>query len=296
MGLLGALVGGSLGYMLGGVLGAMVGGVIGARVGDPSPFDIGNAQSSRRLVGRCPSCRADLSFAPGESLVCPRCGARLHVGPGVDPGRSGTGATDAGTAQSAFLVALISLAAKVAKADGQVSPAEVQAFDAFLRDELSMSADERRVAAQIFNRARDSRVPAAAFARQLRAIMAGNPDRLRDLVTLLLKVAWADGRFDQAEESLIRAIAAELGLSARDYDEARALFSRGNLASAYAMLGLEPSASVAEIKRSYRRLAQEYHPDKLAAKGLPEDFTKFANEKLQAINEAYSQIRKSRDF
>ena len=74
------------------------------------------------------------------------------------------------------------------------------------------------------------------------------------------------------------------------------MFSRGNLQAAYAVLEIGPTATNAEVKKSYRRLAREYHPDKLAAKGLPEDFMKFANEKLQAINEAYDLIREKRGF
>jgi len=305
LGLLGALVGGSLGFMLGGPLGAMVGGVLGSQVGDPRPEELKHRFARPRIFGRCPSCGRLLSFAPGESLVCPGCGARLSAGPGAangaghfgGPGNGrAAGTANAGTAQSAFMVALISLAAKVAKADGRVSPAEITAFDDFLRQDLGMNPEERSLAARIFNQARDSRVPAAAFARQLREVMRGQPDRLRDLISILLKIAWADGRLDPAEEQLIRTIAADLGLTGRDYEEAAALFARGNLNSAYALLGLSPDASQEEIRRSYRRLAREYHPDTIAAKGLPEDFLKFANEKLQAINEAYGQIRRARGF
>jgi DnaJ like chaperone protein len=301
LGLLGALVGGSLGFMLGGPLGAMIGGALGAHVGDPRPEELGARPGRSRVYGRCPACRRVVAFAPGETLVCPGCGARLSAGPGGAPGGAAAGlgggaagATDQQNAQSAFIVALISLAAKVAKADGRVRPEEIAAFDGFLRHDLGMSAEERRVAARIFNQARDSAVPASAFARQLDGIMAGRRDRLRDLVSLLLKIAWADGRLDPAEERLIRSIAADLGLSATDYEEAAALFSRGDLDAAYALLGLTSAASDDEVRRSYRRLAREYHPDVIGSKGLPEDFLKFANEKLQAINEAYGQIRKAR--
>ena len=159
-----------------------------------------------------------------------------------------------------------------------------------------MTASDRRIASQIFNRAKDSRMPASDFARQVRGIMAGRPDRLRDLITLLLKIAWADGRLDSSEERLISGIAVDLGLSDRDYEEAKALFSRGNLPAAYALLGIDAAASNEKVKKAYRHLAREYHPDTLASKGLPEDFTRYANEKLQAINEAYSQIKETRGF
>jgi DnaJ like chaperone protein len=306
MGLLGALVGGGLGFMLGGPLGAMLGGVIGAKMGDPTPEQLGRTAPRHSIYGRCPNCHTTLSFNPGDALVCPGCGVRLAAGPGAGMGADRGGGAAGGyasahdtaqaNAQSAFMVALISLAAKVAKADGSVTREEIATFDSFLRDQLGMTISDRRIAAQIFNRARDSHVAAGEFARQLRAVMAGQPDRLRDLVSLLLKIAWADGRLDPAEEALIRSIASDLGLGKREYDEAAALFSRNNLPGAYALLGVDPSASVEEIKKSYRRLAREYHPDTLAAKGLPEDFTRFANEKLQAINEAYQRIRDSRGF
>jgi DnaJ like chaperone protein len=300
MGLLGALVGGGLGLLLGGPLGAVLGGVLGASVADPSIDHWRQGTTRGRIVGRCPNCQAVISFAPGAAMTCPRCGVRLGPAPRPGPGQgraydSTRGAAQA-RAQSAFMVALICLSAKVAKADGHVSSAEVQAFDSFLRHELGMPAAERRLAARIFNQARDSDVPARDYARQLRTILPGQPNRMRDLISLLLKIAWADGKLDPAEETLIRSIAGDLGLSSRDYEEAKALFSRGNLSAAYAVLGLEASASVEDIKKNYRRLAREYHPDTLAAKGLPEDFTKFATEKLQAINDAYTQIRQARGF
>jgi DnaJ like chaperone protein len=300
MGLLGALLGGSLGFLLlRGPLGLVLGGILGYHLGDAG-LDLSGTGRRQMLRGRCPNCQRNISLSLAEPLVCPHCGVQLRAGPGLRGG-AGVGTksqekADQETAQSAFMVALISLAAKVAKADGKVTREEVATFDGFLARELGMPAAERRIAARIFNQARDSRVPASAFARQVRSILAGQPDRLRDLVSLLLKIAWADGKLDPVEESLIRSIAADLGLSERDYAGAKALFSRGNPSAAYAVLGVEPTASETEIKRSYRRLAREYHPDKLAAKGLPEDFLKFANEKLQAINEAYELIREQRGF
>ena len=302
MGLLGAMVGGSLGFIVGGPIGAMIGGVLGAHVSEPGPDALTGRR--QRLIGRCPVCSSLVTFLPQEDLICPKCGSHLSTSPfgsasagaGKAAGPRTARQTAQGTAQSAFMVALISLAAKVAKADGRVTRQEIAAFDTFLQRDLGMPASERKVAAEIFNRARDSQVPAAEFARQLRVIMASQPDRLRDLVTLLLKIAWADGRLAPAEESVIRAIATDLGLTQREYQECKALFSRGNLSAAYALLEVSPEASNAEIKKNYRRLAREYHPDKLAAKGLPEDFMQFANEKLQAINEAYDQIRQNRGF
>jgi DnaJ like chaperone protein len=301
----------------------------GSRTQGGWPFGFGR----ERIVGRCPNCGHIVSFAPGDVLICPRCSARLRFDPGLggaawggaagtagstgSPGSAGTngrtwggargswsGARGAsgesgfaeGTAQSAFMVALISLAARVAKADGQVSDREVRAFDAFLREDLGMPAEERKIAARIFNEARNSPLPTSAFTGQIRGILGAQPDRLRDLVALLVRIAWADGDLQPVEEKLLRSIAVELGLPPRAYEDAKALYVRSSPAASYAILGLEPTASDEEIKKSYRRLAKEYHPDVLQARGLPPDFLKYANEKLQAINEAYGRIKQQRGF
>ncbi len=314
MGLLGALVGGSLGFFVGGPLGALIGGAIGSQVGDDKGGFARNGAPDR-LVGRCPHCRKLFAFRAQGALVCPHCRANLHRGAsGAGHGAAGQGSagfdesgygagygaagydrtTEQNSVQSAFLVAVISLAAKVAKADGRVTREEVRSFDNFLRDNLRMPAEDRRIAADIFNQARDSAVPAAEYARQIRGLLRHQPDRLRDLISLLMMIAHADGHFSPDEERLIRAIAGDLGLNQRAYDEARAMFSRGSPDAAYAVLGVKPDASETEIKKAYRRLAKEYHPDVLAAKGMSEDFNEFAREKIRAINAAYDQIKEAR--
>lgn len=335
-GTLGFVLGGPLGMLLGGALGSRLSDPspqdLGAFPPPPPPPPPGAGRASggpgagprgagpwarqERLFGRCPRCSAFLEFSPGQPLVCPRCSARLRADPGAGPfagggwgpgggahggAHAGAGAgtaedLDQGTAQSAFMVALIGLAARVAKADGRVSEQEIEAFDRFLRDEAGMPASERQLAARIFNRARDDATPTSAYTAQIRALLGHRPDRLRDLVTLLLRVGHADGRLEPGEERLIRQINAELGLSARDFENALALFKRDDIGAAYAVLEVDRGATNEEIKKSYRRLAKEYHPDVLQSRGLPEDFLKFANEKLQAINAAYARVKQERGF
>jgi DnaJ like chaperone protein len=263
MGLLGTLIGGSLGFMMGGPLGAIIGGAIGSNIGEGS--------------GR------------------PRTHPGARVG-GQGYGRR-TGGFNPLEAQQTFMIAMISLAAKVAKADGSVSEAEIRSFDRFLKDQLGMAAEERRVAARIFNEARDSDIPAEEFARQIRQLMGHQPARLRDLISLLINIAMADGHYNDAEERLIRDIAREMGLTDRDYEEAAAMFSpRVNLTQSYTVLGVTQGASEDEIKKAYRKLAKEYHPDVVANKGMGEDFQKFAAEKMRAVNSAYDSVKEARGF
>jgi len=266
MGLLGTLIGGGLGFMMGGPLGAIIGGAIGSNFG--AGIDLGERPGH-----------------PGARRPGSRRAGAFSGAPGYSPLQ----------AQQTFLVALISLAAKVAKADGRVTPAEVRSFDSFLQVNLRMSADERKVAARIFNEARDSDIPASEFARQIRQLLGSQPARLRDLISLLLQIAMADGHLDKTEEDLIRSIAWDMGLSDRDYDEARSMFKpTGNLDAAYEVLGVLPEAPTSEVKSAYRKMAKEYHPDVLARKGMGEDFESFAKDKMRAVNDAYDQIKEAR--
>ena len=198
---------------------------------------------------------------------------------------------------TAFAVAVTSLAAKVAKADGRVTQDEISAFDAFLRDSLRMSFGERQQAARIFNAARDSTTLAAEFTLQVGALFRHEPDRLRDIVTVLLVIAVADGHLHPAEEAEIRGIARDMGLSAADYASCRATCQATTGVadtSPYEVLGVAPTATDEEVRSAHRRLVREYHPDVLRSKGLPDDFTAFANEKMSAISDAWSRIRKER--
>ena len=261
MGLFGTIIGGGLGFMFGGPLGAIIGGAIGSNIGGMSGPRV---HPGARMGGR-----------PG-----PGYGARA-----VDPMQM----------QQAFMTAVISLAAKVAKADGSVSPEEVRSFDNFLRHQLSMPASERRIAARIFNQARDSDIPAEDFARQIRALLGHQTHRMRDIISLLAQVAMADGRLQPAEEKLIRSIAGELGLGSREYDEAMAMFApTATIGAAYATLGVDPAATDVQVKKAYRKLAKEYHPDVLASKGLSDDFRKFAENKMKAINAAWAEVELAR--
>ena len=67
----------------------------------------------------------------------------------------------------------------------------------------------------------------------------------------------------------------------------RAAPSPASLDQAYAQLGLTRQASDAEVKRAYRKLVSQYHPDKLVARGLPEEMMEVAKTRVREINTAY---------
>ncbi len=257
MGIFGTIFGGSLGFMVGGPLGAILGGALGS---------LGSNIAGGATAGR--------GF-PGQAA----------------------GGYSAANQQVVFAIALTSLAAKVAKADGRVTADEVQAFDSFLRLSMRMSEEDRRFAAKVFNEARDNSAPASEFAHQVCQVFRGQPDRLRDIITILLMIALADGHFHPDEETLIREIARDMGLGDRDYESCRATFFAAtgkSDTSPYEVLGVPHTASDDEVRSAHRRLVRDYHPDVIQSKGLPADFMKFATEKSTAINEAWAAVRKER--
>lgn len=263
--------------MLGGPLGAIIGGALGHM------YDVESDQQRRELQMRCPYCRSIIS--PGPDGHCPSCGRDLETNV----------LHNSYDRQFVFYVSLASLAAKMAKADGVVTENEVRAFDQFVRQELGVSDEERRIIANLFNEAKNSPEDGLAFARQFKELIGYQPEVLQTMIHLLFRISMADGTFHPAEEQFIKSVAGIFGLSQFEYEQIKALFIKQN-DRAYTILGVDPSASDFEIKQAYKKLVREYHPDKLIAKGVPEDFIKIANEKMADINSAYESVRRERGF
>lgn len=280
MGFWGKAFGIGFGFMLGGPLGAVLGGFLGHM------YDEEMGGKGTGLGLRCPYCGNHVK--PLSDGHCPVCGSDLLKTTSSHP-------KSEQDRQFLFYVTLTSLAAKMAKADGVVSEQEIRVFDQFLRDELKLSAKERKIVAQIFNEAKNSPEDPMAFARQFRQMIGYQPEVLQTMVHLLFRIAMADGQYHPAEEKFIRQVAQIFGLSDSEFEQIRALFVKVNY-KAYRVLGLTPEASVDEIKTAYKKLVNQYHPDRLMAKGIPEDFIQLANEKMIEINNAYEQIRKERSF
>lgn len=192
-----------------------------------------------------------------------------------------------------FYVALTSLVAKLAEADGKVSADEIDTYKEFLTNNLRLSEEELNIITSLFNKARDSNSTAEQYAQQIYILNQHNPEILREILSLLFRISIADGAFSEEEERYISSIAHIFRINVSEYNQIKALYISDN-DKHYKILGVSPDSSREEIKRSYRKLVTEYHPDKLVSKGLPEDFIQFANQRLTEINGAYEYIKKER--
>jgi DnaJ like chaperone protein len=193
--------------------------------------------------------------------------------------------------QAVFFTALFALLGKIAKADGRVCEKEINAVRVFMNDQLRLPQAAQQFAIGVFNEAKDNDTPFEEYARQLGQVFADNAPLRTMFYQLLFSIAMVDGVLHPAEVEMLRKTPGLLGLHPDIYDTVRRQFGH-DLSHHYAVLGLESGADLAEVKKAYRKLAAEYHPDKVVSKGLPEDFTRFAEQKFKEINEAYAAISK----
>lgn len=191
----------------------------------------------------------------------------------------------------AFTVGLVALAAKMAKADGVVTLDEVRAFRKFV---TISPEDEPRVVA-LFDLAKESVAGYDAYARQLADLLKNEPRALEDLLDGLFDIATADGAVHEAELAYLRAVAGIFGLGG-DFDRIAARHVNPDRADPFAVLGVPATAEPEAIKKAWRALVAENHPDKLIARGVPEDLIAIATQKVAAINAAYDRAQRIRGF
>ena len=193
--------------------------------------------------------------------------------------------------EMAFIMGVIALSAKMAKADGQVTAVEVAAF----RDFVDIPPNEISNVEWVFDQARKSVAGYESYARQLARLFQDDPKVLEDLLDGLFHIARADGILHEAELAYLEDVAAIFGYEGADYEKIKARHGLSDGADPYQVLGVSPEMSLEEIKSAYRRLVKEHHPDAMIARGVPEEFVALATEKLAAINTAYEAIESSRN-
>lgn len=266
---LGKVIGGAFGFLMGGPLGA----ILGASVGHQ--FDQG-------IQGL-----DDDTLNPGDQ----------H------------------RVQMAFFSATFSVMGHIAKADGQVTKAEIDLASKIM-DELRLTGEMRKTAINLFQQGKRADFPLDEVLIQFRKECHRRTHLIRMFLEIQIQAAFADGQFAPAEESVLFNICQHLGISRIEFQTLKMQFQAQQrfygheqykqqpnrqshseqLNDAYAVLGVSSTAPDADIKKAYRRLISQHHPDKLVAKGLPEEMMVIAKEKTQQIRKAYELIKQTRNI
>lgn len=191
---------------------------------------------------------------------------------------------------AAFAVAVIALSAKMAKADGVVSRSEVDAFCEI----LSVPPGEERNVSRVYNLAKGDVAGFDTYARDVRRIFAEDPAKLEDVLDGLFHIAKADGAVHDRELGYLEQIGGIFGFDDTKWTRIRERHVLGFRADPFLVLGADPSWDPDRLKRHYRKLVSENHPDRLIANGLPEEFVRIATDRLAAINTAWEQVERMR--
>jgi len=235
----------------------------------------------------------------------------LFVGSVIDRMRAlGSGAMNPlknALRQAVFLETVFISMGRLAKADGQVSEDEIAHVEQFMQ-KLGMTAEHRQQAITLFKRGADPAFDIEPTYQKFMAICGHTKDLKQMLLVYLIVMALADGHLHPAEETLLTDIAGRLGYGSDAFRHLLDMVlnqthfageqagSATALDDAYKALGVTKDSTDAEVKRAYRKLMSQYHPDKLMGQGVPEDMIAMATEQAKEIQLAHDLIKKSRNI
>lgn len=186
----------------------------------------------------------------------------------------------------AFAIAVIALGAKMAKADGQVTRNEVRAF----REVFHIPKAEEDNAAKVFNLARQDVAGFEDYATRIADMFGEKKAPLCDLMEGLFYIAVADGGYHELEDSFLSQVSEIFGLEEREFRSIRARFVEDADPDPYDVLGVSPDDDISVIRAAWREAVRESHPDRMLARGVPEEAMRLAERRLVAVNRAWEEI------
>ncbi|MDE4173578.1 TerB family tellurite resistance protein [Phaeobacter sp. PT47_59] len=185
-----------------------------------------------------------------------------------------------------FAIAVIALGAKMAKADGQVTRDEVTAF----REVFQIARADEAGAARVFNMARTDVAGYQDYAARIQRMFANDPATLCDLMEGLFHIAMADGFYHPGENEFLEEVSRIFGQTPQQFTALRARFVTDAPKDPYAVLGVPADMPLVEIRKHWRRLVRETHPDAMMARGVPEEAVRLAEKRMIDINRAWDEI------
>lgn len=236
---------------------------------------------------------------------------RIAQGPAAQPFMSHM--NQRGLLQETFFDALFLTMGKLAKADGRVSENEISTAREVM-NRMGLSDSQRQHAIDLFNQGKESEFNLETPLSHLREVIGRRPTLIQIFLEIQLQVAYSDGQLSSHERSVLQQVCRFLNVNKFQFEAinqrvyAQYQFSRSqyqrnassnqssgvSVEKAYGVLGVKSSVNDAELKKAYRRLMSQHHPDKLVAKGLPTEMTELAKEKTQEIQQAYELIKNVR--
>ncbi|MFX0095721.1 MAG: TerB family tellurite resistance protein, partial [Candidatus Hodarchaeota archaeon] len=187
---------------------------------------------------------------------------------------------------------LVAMLCEMAKGDGKITKEEIDVIDSFFIDVLELSPNERQQSIDTFKKVKESDIPFEVYAREFYKLHSDNEKLLEGVVGLLIDIAYADGELSSEEAILLNQVIEIFGVGASDYEERKTAQeqqakSKNNRQDAYyaKILGLDGNITPENVKSAYRKLAAQYHPDKVSHLGSR--IRKVAEVEMKKINEAY---------
>ena len=194
------------------------------------------------------------------------------------------------TRNVAFTVAVIALSAKMARTDGIVTRAEINAF----RSRVDIPEKDIPQVSRFWELARQTQDGFQAYAWQTVKLFGAKAPILEQLLDLLFLIARADGDITDPEWAYLREVAAIFGYDDADFDRMTEIYAT-DTALPHHVLGVPKDASLSTIRSAWMQLAKDHHPDQLIAKGMPAEFIDAATDRLARINRAYELMKAAHD-
>lgn len=213
--------------------------------------------------------------------------------------------------QAAFFTATFSIMGHVAKADGRVTESELKVAREIMQ-KMQLNEEQKKLAINLFTQGKQADFNPESVIQHFKKVSARRSNLLIMFMEIQLSTALADSELHSEEQRILLSIAEQLGFKRREFEQllarstAEKFYSRYQsnhrqtkstqevISTSYKLLGVSEGCSDSELKKAYRRLMSQHHPDKLVSKGLPEEMMKLATVKTQEIKEAYERIKQFR--